>query len=149
MFRYLFFSSRYVGDKTSLHWYWWILSRVEISKNMSLWVSVDIPTRDSIHQYQFNNPFCRTCVLTQVPYWRAMTRPFVCSYVRPFVNNWLVSATPPTDFGQSFRNFTDKVGWQIPPPVFTSGICRYLPVWKILLKWQILANTGKLKFFWP
>ena len=42
-----------------------------------------------------------------------------------------------------------KVGRQIPPPVFTSGICRYLPVWKILLKWQILANTGKLKFFWP
>ena len=42
-----------------------------------------------------------------------------------------------------------KVGRQIPPPVFTSGICRYLPVWKILLKWQILANTGKLEFFWP
>ena len=27
--------------------------------------------------------------------------------VHPFVNNWLVSATPPTVFGQSFWNFTD------------------------------------------
>ena len=27
--------------------------------------------------------------------------------VRLFVNNWLVSATPPTVFGQSFWNFTD------------------------------------------
>ena len=42
---------------------------------------------------------------------------------------------------------TSKVGRQIPPPVFTSGIYRYLPVWKILLKWQIPANTGKLNFF--
>ena len=40
-----------------------------------------------------------------------------------------------------------KVRRQIPPLVFTSGIYRYLPVWKILLKWQILANTGKLNFF--
>ena len=40
----------------------------------------------------------------------------------------------------------NKVGRQIPPPVFTSGIYRYLPVWKILLKWQIPANTGKLIF---
>ena len=40
-----------------------------------------------------------------------------------------------------------KVGRQIPPPVFTGGIYRYLPVWKILLNWQILANTGKLNFF--
>ena len=40
-----------------------------------------------------------------------------------------------------------KVGWQFPSPVFTGGIYRYLPVWQILLKWQIPANTGKLNFF--
>ena len=28
-------------------------------------------------------------------------------FVHPFVNNWLVSATPPTVFGHSFWNFTD------------------------------------------
>ena len=32
-------------------------------------------------------PFCRTCVSTQVRYRRAVTRPFVCSSVCPFVNN--------------------------------------------------------------
>ena len=48
---------------------------------------------------------------------------------------------------QQYNSIETKVGRQIPPPVFTSGICRHLPVWKILLKWQILANTGKLKFF--
>ena len=42
----------------------------------------------------------------------------------------------------------DKVGWQIPPPVFTSGIYRYLPVWKMSPQ---VANTGKywqIEFFW-
>ena len=52
---------------------------------------------------QLSSAFCRTCVSTQVRYRRAVTRPFV----RLFVNNWLVSATPPTGFGQSFWNFTD------------------------------------------
>ena len=51
--------------------------------------------------------FCRTCVSTQVRYRHAMTRPFAHLPVCPFVNNWLVSATPPTVFGQSFWNFTD------------------------------------------
>ena len=37
-----------------LHWYWWILSQVGIS---SLRASVDIPSRDNIHQYQCDNPF--------------------------------------------------------------------------------------------
>ena len=32
---------------------------------------------------------------------------------------------------------TVKVEWQIPPPVFSSGICRNIPAWKICLKWQI------------
>ena len=40
-----------------LHWYWWILSRVGISKDASLRASVVIPSRDNIHQYQCNNPF--------------------------------------------------------------------------------------------
>ena len=35
----------------------------------------------------------------------------------------------------------------IPPPVFNGGICRYLPVRKIPLKWQIQANTGHLNSF--
>ena len=39
------------------HGYWWILSRVRISKDASLRASVDIPTRDNIHQYQCDNPF--------------------------------------------------------------------------------------------
>ena len=30
-----------------------------------------------------------------------------------------------------------KVEWQIPPPVFSSGICRNIPAWKICPKWQI------------
>ena len=50
---------------------------------------------------------------------------------------------PRSDTAKFFRtpySHITKVGRQIPPPVFTSGICRYLPVWKILLKWQILAN---------
>ena len=37
-----------------LHWYWWILSQVGIS---SLRASVDIPSRENIHQYQCDNPF--------------------------------------------------------------------------------------------
>ena len=37
-----------------LHWYWWILSQVGIS---SFRASVDIPSRDNIHQYQCDNPF--------------------------------------------------------------------------------------------
>ena len=40
-----------------LHWYWWILSRVGISKDASLRASFDFPTRDNIHQYQCNNAF--------------------------------------------------------------------------------------------
>ena len=30
-----------------------------------------------------------------------------------------------------------KVEWQIPTPVFSSGICRNIPAWKICPKWQI------------
>ena len=51
--------------------------------------------------------------------------------------------SPATGYAESDRSIgvgRGKVGRQIPPPVFTSGIYRYLPVWKILLKWQILAN---------
>ena len=71
------------------------------------WVSL------ALNPYQFNwqwfswsqtlffNVFfyCPTCFSTQVRYRRSMTR--------PFVNNWLVNATPPTVFGHSFWNFTD------------------------------------------
>ena len=40
-----------------LHWYQWLLSRVGISKVGSLQASVDIPTRDNIHRFQYDNPF--------------------------------------------------------------------------------------------
>ena len=58
-------------------------------------------------RYQGCCHFCRTCVSTQVRYRRAVTRPVMLSSVCPFVNNWLVSATAPTVFCQSFWNFTD------------------------------------------
>ena len=57
--------------------------------------------------------FSHTCISTQVRYRRAVTRPFVRSSVRTFVRSstiesgCLVSATPPTVFGQPFWNFTD------------------------------------------
>ena len=56
-------------------------------KDASLRASVDIPMRDNIYQYQCNNPFCRTCVSTQVRYRRVVTRPFVRLSVRSLVNN--------------------------------------------------------------
>ena len=40
-----------------LHWCWWITTRVGTSRDTSLRLSVDIPTRDNIHQYQCNNTF--------------------------------------------------------------------------------------------
>ena len=40
-----------------LHCYRWILSLVVISKDASVRASADIPTRDSIHRYQCDNPF--------------------------------------------------------------------------------------------
>ena len=57
---------------------------------------------------------------------------------------WIIVGQGPTAFAVGAGG---KVGWQIPPLVFTGGIYRYLPIWKILLKWQIPANTGKLIFF--
>ena len=49
-------------------------------------------------------------------------------------------------FHENFRKMKNKVGQKIQPPVFTGGIYRYLPAWKIRLKWQILANNGNITF---
>ena len=56
------------------------------------------------------------------------------TFINICISNWslkchrvLISTTP--SFG--------KVEWQIPPPVFSSGICRNIPAWKICPKWQI------------
>ena len=47
---FIFYTLNIIG---LLHWYWWILSWIGISKLGSF----DFLTRDKIHQYQYNNPF--------------------------------------------------------------------------------------------
>ena len=76
-------------------------------ENISSGHKQNTKTYPSLDIFQKVLYYCRTFISTQVRYRRAVTRPFVHLSVRPFVNNWLVSATPPTVFGQSFWNFTN------------------------------------------